>query len=342
MSDQFEQAITAIEQGNLYRLQRLLGEPTLLRRQNDEGQTLLHFAAEQAKPSATWMLIRAGANAESPDKAGRRPLFIATVNGRFAVVRFLVQRGARVNQKDNRGRTALHACANWLSTSRLDLEPVEARATIADYLLRHGAWVNASDRDNVTPLMLAAKLNHISIAEVLLERGANVAAQDVARRTALTYARGELWGTLHAKGVPVGVTEAIIGRRFHTAYQMVSKGQDIRVPGPYRESPLLLAARAARADLVTALLKRNADPNAPDQYGVTPLIAVITGDIDRSFLSGGVRYSPARTPELRLQIVKLLLAAEAQKDHLDHDGANALAYAQRTGQTQIAEALMQN
>ena len=59
-----------------------------------------------------------------------------------------------------------------------------------ELLLAHGAAVNArgGEKANV-PLMLAARNGHAAVAAVLLRHGADVAARDNERMTALAQAR---------------------------------------------------------------------------------------------------------------------------------------------------------
>jgi uncharacterized protein len=88
----------------------LAEEPALVREYTEEGWTALHLAAN-AEIAA--MLLDAGAdiNARNRHKfagPGNSPLSGAVYQDRRDVVRFLIERGADLNQGDNAGFTPLH------------------------------------------------------------------------------------------------------------------------------------------------------------------------------------------------------------------------------------------
>lgn len=56
---------------------------------------------------------------------------------------------------------------------------------IAQLLLEHGTNINAQDMHNITPLHLASYCGQIEIAKVLLGRDANVSAKDALGQTPL-------------------------------------------------------------------------------------------------------------------------------------------------------------
>jgi ankyrin repeat protein len=54
--------------------------------------------------------------------------------------------------------------------------------------IEYGADVNQSS-DGVTPLMLAARFNHVEIVKLLLEKGASIETKDEKGYTAIEYAK---------------------------------------------------------------------------------------------------------------------------------------------------------
>jgi len=75
-------------------------------------------------------------------------------------VKFLVERGAKLNRKDSRGNTELHLTALMGNTD------------LTKFLIEHGSEVNAMNNYNHTALYYAAKHGYRSVADVLIAAGA--------------------------------------------------------------------------------------------------------------------------------------------------------------------------
>jgi ankyrin repeat protein len=91
-------------------------------------------------------------------------------------IKYLIERGADLETKNNKGRTPLH----WAST----MDCIE----IAKLLLDRGADVGAKDKWGLTPLDWASYKDNIELAKLLLDAGADVEAKDVYGRTPLHWA----------------------------------------------------------------------------------------------------------------------------------------------------------
>ncbi|MES2458975.1 MAG: ankyrin repeat domain-containing protein, partial [Armatimonadota bacterium] len=93
----------------------------------------------------------------------------------------LLEKGADVNARDSRGRTALMGA--------LSIE-------VGMALIDKGAKINVVDDAGTTPLMMAAHWRRIELVQFLIDRGADVNAQDEMGKTALFHAVDEenSWG----------------------------------------------------------------------------------------------------------------------------------------------------
>jgi len=76
-----------------------------LKNSDDNGQTLLHIAAEKNHSGLARALLLRGVQLEIRDDDGRTPLLVAAREGSFAIVDMLVKAGAKVNSADNEGNT---------------------------------------------------------------------------------------------------------------------------------------------------------------------------------------------------------------------------------------------
>lgn len=101
------------------------------------------------------------------DRVGGRqlwkPLHLAAHKGRIEVVKALLENGASLSVRDDRGRTPLHIAACY------------GHETTVSLLLKSGASIDPEDGFGRTPLYLAAENNEdVSMVLLLLKHGANI------------------------------------------------------------------------------------------------------------------------------------------------------------------------
>jgi hypothetical protein len=109
----------------------------------------------------------------------RNILHIAAKHARKEMVQFLLEIGVPVNGIDGGSQTALHLIFG--RHARLDHDD----ATIADVLLEAGADIEAADYDGMTVLIKAAASRRTRLVQFLLGKGANVHARDRRQSSAL-------------------------------------------------------------------------------------------------------------------------------------------------------------
>ena len=111
-------------------------------------ETPLHHAAYWGKTEAAALLIQKGAKVNARDENLETPLHYAAED-QADVAALLIQKGANVNARDNYQETPLHHAASRGMTG------------IAALLIQKGAKVNARNEDQWTPLHHAAFAGNI-------------------------------------------------------------------------------------------------------------------------------------------------------------------------------------
>jgi hypothetical protein len=108
-------------------------------------------------------------------------MHLAAIRGNMKMLEFLIANKARVNAKNNKGRTPLHEASDWLLWH-------SSLKDAAELLIVKGADVNGKDNFGETPLHLAAGKGYKDMVELLIANKADVNAKDNAEMTPLQKA----------------------------------------------------------------------------------------------------------------------------------------------------------
>ncbi len=168
--------LIAATTGNQQLLEDLLEESDV-NCTNRDGVTPLFAASSNGHYNIVRLLLESWAQVDAADTKGRTALIAASFNGHFNCVQLLLDKGADPLATDEQGVTALHAAVLRGSTdivnALLDEEP-----ELRDFPTKEGR----------TPLHYAAAKDQYDCVDCLVLKNANLNARDVYGKTALHIA----------------------------------------------------------------------------------------------------------------------------------------------------------
>jgi ankyrin repeat protein len=225
---------------------------------------------------------------------------MAAANGRTEVAKLLLSKGADINVRTDEGDTPLHDAASRGHAGMVEL----LLSRKADVNARR-AKVAGSPRQaeaGGTPLHDAVQRGREEVVGPLIDGGANVNSRSDSGRTPLHLAsvkgRAGIVRRLLDAGADVnafsddGLTPLhaiVIGGDVGSAALLLDRGADVNVrskppsvapiitargpgsPRPSENTPLHVVVLADRPDMIELLLSREADVNARNSLGQTPL-----------------------------------------------------------------------
>uniref|UniRef100_A0A0G4F567 Uncharacterized protein n=1 Tax=Chromera velia CCMP2878 TaxID=1169474 RepID=A0A0G4F567_9ALVE len=83
-----------------------------------EGSTALHYACYHQQPDMVRFLVKYAAKVDAKDEQGRTPLFRAVFKGNKEIASILLQKKAKLNSKDVHGQALMHECTKQQEGTR--------------------------------------------------------------------------------------------------------------------------------------------------------------------------------------------------------------------------------
>ncbi|XP_075245681.1 uncharacterized protein LOC142339499 isoform X4 [Convolutriloba macropyga] len=202
--------------------------------------TPLHVAARYGHYKIANHLINFGANIDQAAKNSIVPLHVASKWGKVDLVELFVNSNAKIDYKTKDGLTGLH-CASR-----------NGHDEVVDKLLVKGADHKIKTKSGLSALHMAAQGNNESCARLLLHHGIPV---DDVTKDLLT---------------PLHIT-AHCGH-FETCKFVLERGASPDAKALNGYAALHIAVKKRRIRIILLLLREyNADPNIPNESGMTPL-----------------------------------------------------------------------
>jgi len=288
----------------------------------DPKTAALVAAVRTQSADAIAKLIAAdGDAAKARDAAGSTLLHHAVGFGSVETVELLLDAGADVNAANRRRSMPLHWAMHDEAKVRLLLsrgaavnpKQVEGRtplyiaasvgngASIVKLLLEKGANPSLATATGMTPMMAAAVRGDVEVLKLLADKGADVNTKNGAGETALMFAA--------TNGSPAAVGF------------LLDRGADAKVRSKRNETALGNAGTAGIEDTVRLLLAHGAEVNVRNIRGYSPLMLAASSDA------------------IPIGVVKLLLAAGADRSYVGDYDEKAIDFAVKRGDTEVARLL---
>jgi L-ascorbate metabolism protein UlaG (beta-lactamase superfamily) len=168
----------AAKDGDFETVKKLLEvDPNLLNTGNRLQQTPLLMASFGGHADIVRFLIEKGARIDQPDSFGATPLHMAVLGGQAEIVELLIAKGADVNIKSRNGKIPLQMAFE------------NDAPAVVEVFIKHGLAVDSNiNQYGRTLLHEAAVMGKINIAGFLIDKGAAIEARDTAGKSPLDFA----------------------------------------------------------------------------------------------------------------------------------------------------------
>lgn len=217
----------------------------------------------------------------------------------------------------------------------VDRGMVWAVRQLLDYTPDDTSLLSGTDEDGRQPLHFACLRGHRDLADLLLQRGADIDARGNARATPLDDAcfkgHKDVVELLLSRGANTQVLDKDLWSPIRTAvgYQHLDIVEILLNENPAKinegdkhgETPLHVASGKGFVDIMNLLLERGADIDKPDNDRETPLHSACRNGWERS--------------------ARLLLKEKAKTDRTDNQGETPLHAASRKGHERVVAVLLE-
>lgn len=335
-------------------------------KRNEDGYTLLHYAAELGNVDLTKFLITKGASLNVPMKDGTTPLAIAIGFSKNEIIKLLLEEGVDPNYvlgEKNYNRTHFH----YYTTKIRKLDP-----SLFSLFLSKGANIEAKDSFTETPLLTlsSSEYQFLDHTKALLGAGANIDAQT-------KFGITPLMGAVFSRNVPLMEELIRLGANLElensdgntVLLAMINMGNyhpdkpkifqkliDAKANGNHKNAEgntaLHLSVIGDSLEILSLLTKQNIDSSIRNAKGITALEQAIINenwqatkillsvetDIDGWDKYGATKLHSAILNE-KFELIQLLLDAGANPQKKDKWGKTAIEFAERQNNPKVLKLL---
>jgi serine/threonine-protein phosphatase 6 regulatory ankyrin repeat subunit B len=316
----------ALEENNDEVIRFLLKKEININCKDSKGRTVVHKGVQQEDLELLKLAKKIPSFNEVVNDTlnGKTPLLEAVEKGNYDAVKFLLENGADVKERDNNGETALQKAAR------------AGKLEMVKYLIEKKSDVNIKTNDKKTLLHLASDSGNIDTVKFVVKRGLEVTAKDEYDQTPLHYACNSYNGTLEVVSYLIenradvkerdnrgetALHKAARAGKLEMVKYLIEKKSDVNIKTNSEETLLHLASYSGNIDTVKFLVELGLDVTAKDEYGQTLL------------------HDACNTNNGTLEVVKYLIEKGAEVEKRDEDGETALQKAAEKGKFEIVKYL---
>lgn len=343
--------------GKLQAVDCLLSHGAIINSVDRRGAGVIHYAilGPYQGQIVLPLLTSRGADANIRTKTGDLPIHFACLRGIAWLIHPLPEYGNSLNDKNRKEETPLslaaaeghEICVETLLDLKVDLKHRESEVgwdalhiasfqghvSLVELLLRKGSDLAAKDRNGRTPLLLAAMKGEIKVVRLLLASNADPGITDVYGHSSVHLAA-------------CGGSEEVVT-------ELLGCGLDINSRGRMLETPLHVATWHNDQALVKLLLAQGADIHAVEENKWHPLhMAARDGyeSIVLILLEAGApveavaadQYTPLQLAVMNEhEKVAMLLLQHGAQDAVYTNGSSTLHVACRLGYTDVVRKLLE-
>lgn len=176
-SPQQEEFFSAVSNGNLDKVKEYIAANSEIKNTDESGMALMLASHNGHKDLVKFLLDSKITDINKQNIDGDTALIWATWKGHINVVQLLIEKGAKLDLKDDHGNTALMEAVR------------EGHIEIAKLLISHKTNINAQNHHGSTPIMWAAYYHHANIAQLLIDNHADINIKNNDKKTALMIAK---------------------------------------------------------------------------------------------------------------------------------------------------------
>lgn len=354
-------------------IRRLLAAGADANTADPAGETVLMIAARMGNVDGVRAILDAGAAVNATDPELETALMVAVRANRPDVVKLLIDRGAQVDAVTRVGKTPARRPPNagggshgagivrggWPDRGYQEATPGgmtallyaarDGRIDIVRMLLAAGADLKKDDVNKISPFAMAITNNHIELAQLFLDRGADANERD-------NWGRTPLWEAVEMRNLETnksGQNGVDREKSLSLIRAILMHGADVNartaeIPPLRRfimglgdlswvdftgQTPFLRAALSGDVTVMKLLLDHGADPNIPTFAGSTALMAAAGIN-----WMGGQTYTESK--ESLMEAVKICLDHGADVNAENTMGLRAIFGAVNRGSDDIVQLLV--
>uniref|UniRef100_A0A671R2J4 Ankyrin-1-like n=1 Tax=Sinocyclocheilus anshuiensis TaxID=1608454 RepID=A0A671R2J4_9TELE len=324
--------------------------------QSQKGFTPLYMAAQENHLEVVKFLLDNGANQTIPTEDGFTPLAVALQQGHENVVALLINHGTKgkvrlpalhIAARNDDTRTAAVLLQNdpnpdvlskvfktFTGFTPLHIAAHYENLNVAQLLLNRGADVNFMPKNGITPLHIASRRGNVIMVRLLLDRGAKIDAKTKDELTPLHCA---------ARNGHVRIIEILL-----------DQGAPIQAKTKNGLSPIHMAAQGDHLECIRQLLQYNAEIDDITLDHLTPLhVAAHCGHhrMAKVLLDKGAKpntralngFTPLHIAckKNHMRVMDLLLKHSASLEAVTESGLTPLHVSSFMGHLNIVKILMQ-